>query len=785
MSTYLGNRATDAWNYSSFFVDASTTLASTLLAVVIGAYVLFRGAEYFGLPVWLWLSQAMQIVIDYPLIRSGFQLPSLLAFRLRGRHTVSGDDDKSADIQRSAGNILSSVFGLNTGGLLQKGVRGVTGALSKHYNNVPPGLGNWDNSCYQNSVIQGLASLPSLREYLSKMTTEYRALNSETTNGALFDMITKLNDPENHGQHFWIRGILKSMSTFQQQDAQEYYSKMLDALDKEVQKASNTKRRSAASWLLAAKALKGLPRVAAAELVTKDALGGQSEEETRTNAGGNEMPPEQPQIISNPLDGLQAQRVGCINCGYTEGLSLIPFNCVTVPLGSRWIYDVRECLDEYTSLELIEGVECAKCTLLKRKEDLAKMLGNKKATESLRATVNERLQIVQDALDDEDFEDSTLVKKCSIPKKSWVQSTKSRQAVIARAPKSLVLHVNRSVFDEYTGAQLKNTATVRFPKILDLGFWCLGSQPSQSHLPDDSVEESWPRDPTKSMLRRPVGEEDILRKNSPFQYDLRAVVTHYGRHENGHYICYRRHPFKMAEQVVNHEEEAEEAQNQEASERWWRLSDEDVTAVTEDTVLQQGGVFMLFYERINVQPDTIPSTSDSPVDSHTIAFEDVPLPSVDIASIKPQSFVVSPDALETPLPDDDEDLLPSPPASPVLSENIETPTDSTAHDNPQSSISETIDLSSLPNTDVYPTPPPEPQRLTAPCDTGPSVPQNTAYDSEGSPSTQFASDDDVESQHVEASPPQGVSPSPHLMRAGDTPRRGKGSRTSMPMVTAL
>ena len=69
---------------------------------------------------------------------------------------------------------------------------------------------------------------------LAKATTAYSNLDTESTNGALFDMVSKLNDPRHHGQNFWVKGKLKSMSTFQQQDAQEYYSKILDALEKEV-----------------------------------------------------------------------------------------------------------------------------------------------------------------------------------------------------------------------------------------------------------------------------------------------------------------------------------------------------------------------------------------------------------------------------------------------------------------------------------------------------------------------------------------------------------------------
>ena len=154
----------------------------------------------------------------------------------------------------------------------------------------------------------------------------------------------------------------------------------------------------------------------------------------------------QPQVPSNPLEGRLAQRVGCTSCGYSEGLTLIPFNCITVSLGKSYSYDVRECLDEYTTLEFIDGVECAKCTLLKLERTLSPLIAAKPES-----PLKARLDAVQEALGKEDFEDKTLLKTLNVPKKNWVQSTKSKQAVVARAPQSLVLHINRSSFNEYTG----------------------------------------------------------------------------------------------------------------------------------------------------------------------------------------------------------------------------------------------------------------------------------------------------------------------------------------------
>ncbi|KAI4666028.1 uncharacterized protein J4E78_003493 [Alternaria triticimaculans] len=726
------------WNTT----QSHTTITSALLGAIIGLYVLFKALDVLGFPVWDFIQRFLEMATD--------------VLRMRSASFSSTTSSTSDDDTTQQGGMFGSLFGMSPGNLLQKGVRGVANAFSHGPSDVPPGLGNISNSCYQNSVIQGLASLPSLRDHLSKTTSAHPALTSESTNGALFDIITKLNDPANTGQHFWIRGKLKSMSTFEQQDAQEYYSKILDALDEEVKKTASSKRRSSVSWLEVTKSLSD----------SKD-LDEKAQEGTKNGPDATET---SPQIPSNPLEGRLAQRVGCTSCGYSEGLTLIPFNCITVSLGRNYNYDVRECLDEYTTLEFIDGVECAKCTLLKLEKTLAPLVAGKPES-----PLKARLDAVQEALEKEDFEDKTLLKTLNVPKKNWVQSTKSKQAVVARAPQSLVLHVNRSSFNEYTGMPFKNTAGVAYPSVLDLGNWCLGGIPHGSQKPASS-EEEWPKDPRESMLAR-----DEPMTDSPFQYRLRAAVTHYGSHGNGHYVCYRSHPKPApkpksdedAEVSSTKDEESEDVvmeDSQEDSsapqqEQWWRFSDDSVYPVSEEEA-HQGNVFMLFYERID---ESTPLSPDARVES-TSAAEEAPLPPADLPI--DASTVVDDEAIKVALPEDnDDDLL----------DTLPTPKQPPPTLNPAS-----------------PAPPaPEPTSpsltISTPTEsTHPIIqhdPETEASDaeSEDAPSTQLTSD--YESETDVSTPPKSTplvpKVSPHLMRtAGNASSRGDSGRQSLPLVSA-
>lgn len=442
----------------------------------------------------------------------------------------------------------------------------------------PAGLGNWDNSCYQNSVLQGLASLDSFSDYLAypcgSLLPEDAAATDMKMANTLRNLIAELKDPSNNGKRLWTPATLKSMSSWQQQDAQEYFSKVLDEIDKEVSRA--------AAAAAARKPLKGLEKDYEAPPQARS-LRFELEKQAASLTS-----------IRNPLEGLLAQRVGCTRCGYSEGLSLIPFNCLTLPLGNAHSYDLSQCLDEYTKLEYIEGVECGKCTLLKTQKLLNIILERIKESDGdnkVKASTLARLETVNEALEDDDYEDKTLTQKCKIPSKNRTTTTKSRQAAIARPPKSLAVHINRSLFDEMTGELKKNYAEVSFPRRLDLGPWCLGS----SGTSNETHYEEWLLDPGESMISSSRGPTRI---QGPF-YELRAVVTHYGRHENGHYICYKKHP--IAHDTIN---EKNTLENQ-----WWRLSDDDVTKVSEGTVSAQGGVFMLFYDCVepaSVRPSQLP-----------------------------------------------------------------------------------------------------------------------------------------------------------------------------------
>ena len=407
----------------------------------------------------------------------------------------------------------------------------------------PAGLGNWDNSCYQNSVLHGFASLPAFNTFVSKSWDLMRQKDKVApTHEALVSFLGKLNDSDQPKKTLWTPAVLKSMDSWQQQDAQEYFSRVLDAVEKEDMKFYKSQKRK-----------DGLEKLPIAQTRTVDE---------------EEKPPDRftGLLERNPLDGMLAQSLKCRTCGFTEGLSLTQFNCITVNLGTAGgSCTLEQLLDEYTEIEDIDGVECTQCTKIANSQPKADAEVPSAATI---VKLNVDAERKSDSADRPAQEEEPAMDKSPRKKPKPVLSTKSKQLTIGRLPQDLVIHLNRSIFDMY-GNQRKNTALVDFPLRLSvLNRWC---------APLDDVDG----------------------RTIQASYALKCVVTHAGRHDDGHYIAYAKR-----------------------DKDWYCFNDEVVTKVSEEFVFNRGNAFMLFYE-----VDDSPTQSEGTMASQKLkedVFEDAP-----------------------------------------------------------------------------------------------------------------------------------------------------------------
>ena len=199
-------------------------------------------------------------------------------------------------------------------------------------------------------------------------------------------------------------------------------------------------------------------------------------------------------------------------------------------------------------------------------------------------------------------------------KKITTGSPTLKRTLISRPPVILTIHMQRSIFD-YTGNVYKNNCRVHFPEYLDIrefctctdGFYFKPMQMAEASNWKESLdkkgEEVVEIDLTSSNSASNSGQDaqvsegpEKIAKNPLtdyiYLYKLNAVVLHYGSHDSGHFVTYRRFPKKYSSSK----------KKTSRSDRWYAISDDHVRRIWD----VQGEVFgcatqfvyLLFYERM-------------------------------------------------------------------------------------------------------------------------------------------------------------------------------------------
>ena len=67
---------------------------------------------------------------------------------------------------------------------------------------------------------------------------------------------------------------------------------------------------------------------------------------------------------SNPMIGMLASRLSCMQCGYTEAIRHFTFDNLSLSLPSAHSCNIEDCLQQYITLESLNDVVCRKCSLI-------------------------------------------------------------------------------------------------------------------------------------------------------------------------------------------------------------------------------------------------------------------------------------------------------------------------------------------------------------------------------------------------------------------------------------
>ncbi|KAG0016330.1 hypothetical protein BGZ80_009298 [Entomortierella chlamydospora] len=310
---------------------------------------------------------------------------------------------------------------------------------------------------------------------------------------------------------------------------------------------------------------------------------------------------------TNPMIGMLASRLSCMQCGYTEAVRHFTFDNLSLSLPSNHSCSIEDCLRQYISLESLHDVVCRKCSLiatLSRIGNEIKQLDGQQPVQDkavLRRQQGNYGSSVSDS-DSDSYSDSEedsiaddseeeeillprraamasecLTKEERVTFRSKLSQQKSileaaiksdverplpdiklskvvsrhctKQVMLAKPPPVLCLHFIRSQYSNY-GTVSKNSCHVNFPEYLDASPFCTtGILLTQPNMPMSISEQDLERlGYEQSKIKRQSkhgGQQQQQRKSSKVIYRLQSIVVHYGGHSYGHFIAYRRKPASM------------------------------------------------------------------------------------------------------------------------------------------------------------------------------------------------------------------------------------------------
>ncbi|KAL6307147.1 hypothetical protein BKA93DRAFT_838915 [Sparassis latifolia] len=455
-----------------------------------------------------------------------------------------------------------------------------------------PGLVNISGTyCFMDSTLQAMASLTYLQPHIDAIHAKAVALDVPTpVVDALRALLHTLNTPSSAPSALRPIEMISALSASssarhnslfssrEHQDAQELFQLLSECIKNEAAAVDREGHRD-----------RGLGALAHAE------------------------GPASREIGTSVFDGLTANRRSCMECGYTEAVMHFAFDNwqLAVPRLTS-ACRLEDCLEDYTRLEILTDCVCRKCSMLatyyrlqQEAEKLTEAADVHESSPSKKKRAREARKLlarVKAAIDQGRIEED--IKGVKMERVFSKASTK--QAMIARPPRVLALHLNRSVhYGHYAG---KNTCRVLFPEILDLTPYTTSGQLSTvPSVPISTPAPALPRSTTPTPAS--VSAPRTL-------YRLAAVVCHYGAHSFGHYVCFRRKPRRHATpptlacplscecpRCARFGPVRDDADPDPDAARpgcgWLRVSDDSVRECGLESVLQEGaGVFMLYYERV-------------------------------------------------------------------------------------------------------------------------------------------------------------------------------------------
>lgn len=425
----------------------------------------------------------------------------------------------------------------------------------KRKRGMVPGLLNLGNTCFLNSLLQGLAACPSFVIWLERFSqsTLTRTCREAQLSTTLLELLRALSSDEPGEEDVLDAGCVLDVlrlyrwhiSSFEEQDAHELFHVLTSSLDEERD------RQPKVSHFFDMQSLEVLP----------------NEEQNMTCRSRAPLHPIPCSWkCQHPFHGRLTSNMSCKRCEHQSPVRYDSFDSLslTIPL-PQWGRPVSldQCLQHFISSETIKEVECENCTKLQE--------GTVKVSQSQRTTFIKQLKL-------------------------------------GKLPQCLCIHLQRLTWSS-EGSPIKRQEHVQFSEYLSMDRYKHRTSTQRAGplkpLKTDSSEDELITQPTANGT-----EKEHHNNNQPFSngssiihfsgvrqqlsltcdfgseylFQLTAVLVHHGDMHSGHFITYRRSPTSARGPSS-------------FSSQWLWVSDDSVRKASLHEVLSSNA-YMLFYERV-------------------------------------------------------------------------------------------------------------------------------------------------------------------------------------------
>ncbi|XP_017564780.1 ubiquitin carboxyl-terminal hydrolase 30 isoform X1 [Pygocentrus nattereri] len=435
-----------------------------------------------------------------------------------------------------------------------------------------PGLLNLGNTCFMNSLLQGLAACPSFIRWLEDFSQSSVSLARPETDTrlsrTLLQLLKALSSHEPVEDDVLDAGCLLEalrlhrwhISSFEEQDAHELFHVLTSSLEEE------RGRRPKVTHLF--------------DMETLEKSVESSEKTISCRSRGPLHPIPSLWRTQHPFHGRLTSYMACKHCERQSPVRYDSFDSLSLSIPAvQWgrPLTLDQCLQHFISSETIKEVECENCTKTQAGEVV-----NGQVVESQRTTFIKQLKL-------------------------------------GKLPQCLCIHLQRLTWST-EGAPIKRQEHVQFSEYLSMDRYkhCSAAQrlqkprrapkPSSSDATGDSHDQTVVNgvDPEHHNNNKPLtngafssvfirspglGPQLNLTydySSSEYLFRLTAVLVHHGDMHSGHFITYRRGPPSPRSPSP-------------FGLQWLWVSDDSVRKASLQEALSSSA-YLLFYERVRSRP---------------------------------------------------------------------------------------------------------------------------------------------------------------------------------------